>query len=146
MLDVLRRSQVQALTVLTHIPPWEEDMVARKLPEPYLFDGGHFRFPAGLWESYIVNGKEYNVDGNRTLEEQKELIIHDLLQEGFTQEEASEFIDTIEVKESGDMRLSFDASYKWLKQHPEFEREAMKKLKEAEVKKESEMRGRGKRR
>ena len=124
--------------------------VAGRLPEDYIFEDGKFNFPAGFWESYFVNGKEYNVDGNRSLEQQKELIIQDLAEEGFKQEEAEEFINALETQEGNRMLLNFDASYKWLKLYPEFKNEAITKLHEAEaeVKKEGERESskRGKRR
>lgn len=144
--DFLSRRPVRAEILIAL--DGNERSIAGKLPENYLFDNGVVQFPAGFWESYFVNGKEYNVDGDRTLEEQRELIIQDLAQEGFNKEEAKEFINAIETEEKSLLRLDFTNSNRWLHYHPEFEHEAMKKLKEAavEVKKESEMRGRGKRR
>ncbi len=147
--DFLLREPIKVLRVLVHIPSWEASSIARKLPDNYLLtSSGHFYFPAGVRESYVINGKEYNFDGKNTLEEQKNLIMQDLEKAGFNQEESKDFIDTIEVDEREERRLSFDESGRWLKLHPEFENEAMKKLKEMEleIKKESELSKKGRRR
>lgn len=98
-----------------------------------MLDNGKFRFPAGYWESYFVNGKEYNAEGNRTPDDQRELITKDLTEEGFSQEEAEEFTAEIETKEGRPMLLTSEASNKWLRYHPEFETEALRLL--GEIKK-----------
>jgi hypothetical protein len=105
-----------------------------------LLDNGKFRFPAGYWESYFVNGKEYNTEGNRTIEEQQELIAKDLADEGFTQEEINEFMAEIETKEGRPMLLTPEASNKWLKYHPELETEVLRLLGEIKNKIKSETR------
>jgi hypothetical protein len=125
-LDFLSRRQVRA-TMLISIDA-NEPLVAGHLPEDYLLDNGVFRFPAGYWESYFVNGKEYNAEGNRSLEEQKELIAKDLTEEGFTNAEIKEFITEIETREGRPMVLTPEASNKWLSYHPEFEKEALRLL------------------
>mgnify|MGYP001564907501 CR=1 FL=1 len=107
-----------------------EQLIAGRLPDGYLLENGIFRFPAGYWESYFVNGKEYNVEGNRSLEEQKELIGKDLLQEGFTKEDTEEFIAKIETKEGRPMLLTLETSNTWLRYHPEFEQEALHLIEE----------------
>lgn len=136
--DFLYRQPVRVITLANSSE--NELVVASRLPEDYIFEDGKFYFPAGFWEGYIVNGKDYNVDGNRSLEEQRVLIIQDLAEEGFNSEEANEFIGALETQEWRKMLLSFDESYKWLKVHPEFKNTAMQKLHEAEawVKKERE--------
>lgn len=127
-LDFFSRRAVRA-TILVSIDA-DERLVSSRLPEGYLLDNGTFRFPAGYWESYFVNGKEYNVEGDRTSEEQRERIAKDLSEEGFGQEEIREFIEEIETREDRPMLLSLDASNKWLGYHPEFEREALRLLRE----------------
>lgn len=129
--DFLSRRPVQAI-MLTNCSG-NNRAVASRLPVDYIFENGKFNFPAGFWESYFVNGKEYNVDGNRSLEQQKELIIQDLAGEGFDSEEAKEFINALEIKEGSRKLLNYEWSMIWLELHPEFEREAIKKLKEAEA-------------
>jgi len=131
-LDFLSRRPVQAMMLVSI--DVNEPLVANRLPEGYLLDNGKFRFPAGYWESYFVNGKEYNVDGNRTLDEQRDLIAKDLLEEGFSKEEVEEFIAGIETREGRPMLLTPEASDKWLKYHPEFETVALRLL--GEIKKE----------
>lgn len=135
--DFLSRRPMRAVMLVSSAE--HEYAVARKLPQDYIYEDWKFYFPAGFWESYFVNDKEYNIDGNRSLEEQKELIIQDLAKEGFKQAEAEEFINALETHEGSNMLLNFDESYRWLKRHPEFKNEAMQKLHEAEalVKKEA---------
>jgi hypothetical protein len=135
-LDFLSRKQVQAI-ILVSIDV-NERLVANRLPEEYWLDNGTFRFPAGYLASYFVNGKEYNADGNRTLEEQRELIAKDLEEEGFDREEAEEFIAKIETREGRQMLLTLEASNKWLKYHPEFEKEALRLLCEIKSELQSE--------
>jgi hypothetical protein len=117
----------------------DERKIAERLPKEYFFDDGIFRFPAGLWESYFIDGKDYNPDGDTSLESQKESIVADLVKEGFGIDEANEFIQKIQVKEGTPMRLEYDASLRWLKHHKEFQETATKKLKEVvqELRKES---------
>lgn len=147
-LDFLSRRPVQATIPISL--DISESLVASRLPEGYLLENGIFRFPAGYWESYFVDGKEYNVEGNRTIEEQRDLIANDLAKEGFTREEIDEFIAGIETREERPMILTLEASSKWLKYHPEFEAEALSLL--VEIKKEvqgetsKEIRGRMKKR
>lgn len=122
-LDFLSRRPVRAIIIIsldTH-----EYSVARRLPDGYTFDNGAFQFPAGYWESYTVAGRDYNVEGNLTLEEQQSKIIKDLMEEGFTQEEAREFIFQIDTREGRPMYLTPEASNRWLRYHPEFETEAL---------------------
>ena len=126
--DFLYRRPVRVTTLISI--NLSEPLVASRLPEEYLLDNGRFRFPAGYWESYFVNGKEYNVEGNRTVEEQRELIAKDLAGEDFSQDEIDEFITDIETEEGRPMLLTPEASNKWLKYHPEYEREAFQLLKE----------------
>ncbi len=106
-------------------------MIGERLPKEYLYENGLYRFPAGVWESYFVNGKEYNYDGGRSLEEQKTLIAQDLAHEGFEAQEIEEYIGIMEVKEGSSMMLGFDESLQWLKRHPEFREQALKVLNEA---------------
>lgn len=113
-------------------------MIARRLPAEHIYDNGLYRFPAGVWESYFVNGKEYNYDGDRSLEEQKRLIAQDLALEGFQPEEIEEYISLIETKEGLPMVMNFEASLQWLKRHPEFKEQAMQILNEAKNKIASE--------
>lgn len=131
-LDFLSRRPVQAVIMISL--DTSETLAASRLPEGYFLDNGIFRFPAGYWESYFVNGKEYNADGNRTTAEQQELITKDLTEEGFGPKEIEEFIAEIETKEGLQMSLTPDASNSWLKYHPEFETEALHLL--SEIKKE----------
>lgn len=137
-LDFLSRRAVCA-TILISIDA-NERLVAGHLPDDYLLDNGMFRFPAGYWESYFVNGKEYNAEGDRTIEEQKELIAKDLSEEGFSKEEVEEFITEIETREGRPMLLTPDASNKWLKYHREFEQEALRLLVEIKNETQSEAR------
>ncbi|MFA5069983.1 MAG: hypothetical protein WC528_01765 [Patescibacteria group bacterium] len=115
-----------------------------KLPEGYICGGGVFSFPAGYRESYIVNGKEYNCEGNLSLEEQRADITHDLTEGGFSLQEAEEYMVNLKTVEWSVSYLNYDASQKWLELHPEFEDEAMKILKEAinELKAEGNEQGR----
>lgn len=130
-LDFLSRRAVRAMII---IQTDEDDRkIASRLPSEYLFENGLFRFPAGYWESYFVNGKEYNVEGNRTLKEQQNLIAKDLSEEGFAKEEIEEFISGIETHEERPMLLTPETSNKWLRYHPEFEKEALRLL--GEIKK-----------
>jgi len=122
-LDFLSRRVVRA-TMLVSIDA-NERQVSGHLPNEYSLDNGQFRFPAGYWESYFVNGKEYNTEGNRSLEKQKEFIAKDLTEEGFTNEEIEEFITEIETREGRIMLLTSEASNKWLRYHPELEKEAL---------------------
>ena len=80
-MDFLSRRPVRA-TMMIAIDK-DERGVAERLPEFFLLANGVYRFSAGVWESYFVNGKEYNVDGNRSLAEQRQLILQDLSAEGF---------------------------------------------------------------
>ena len=125
-LDFLFRRPVR-VTMLVSIDA-NERQVSTRLPDDFLLDNGKFRFPAGFWESYFVNGKEYNTEGDRTLDEQKELIAKDLTEEGFTSEEIEEFVTEIETREGWPMLLTPESSNKWLRYHPEFEQEALRLL------------------
>ncbi|MFH0779483.1 MAG: hypothetical protein V1928_01355 [Parcubacteria group bacterium] len=136
-LEFVWRRPVAALIHLT--PEANGNSIAAKLPEGYVYENGAFRFPAGVWTSYFVNGKEYNVDGGRSIEEQKESIVEDLQADGFSREEALEFIDNIEITNTNSKRLNNAESDKWLKTHPEFEVEAIKKLDEARVEARKEL-------
>ncbi len=75
-----------------------------------------------------MNGKEYNTEGNRTLDEQRELIAKDLSEENFSTKEVEEYIAEIETREGRPMLLTPEASNNWLKYHPEFETEALRLL------------------
>jgi len=143
-LDFLSRRSVQAIILISL--DVNEPLVADRLPEGYLLDNGKFRFPAGYWESYCANGKEYNAEGNRTLDEQRELIAKDLSEEGFSTEEAEKFMVEIETREGRPMLLTPESSNKWLKYHPEFETEALCLLGEIKNELQSELKtelGRG---
>jgi hypothetical protein len=98
----------------------QENVLAAHLPEGYLLAGGLFRFPAGYWESYFVDGKEYNYDGTRPLDEQRLLIARDLSEEGFEEKDITYFIDNIPVREGNLMLLEVEASSKWLRLHPDY--------------------------
>jgi len=135
-LDFLFRRPVRA-TILVSTNS-SERQIADRLPDEYLFENGQFRFPAGYWESYFVNGKEYNAEGNRSLEEQKELITKDLSADGFTSKEVDEFVAGIEIKEGRPVLLTFEASNKWLRCHPEIEKEALRFLDKIKSKIQSE--------
>ncbi|MFH1142613.1 MAG: hypothetical protein ABIH67_00240 [Candidatus Uhrbacteria bacterium] len=135
--DYLSRRPVYAI-ILASIDA-NEHLVSKQMPEGYWFSNGTFRFPAGVWESYFINGKEYNAEGNRTLEEQKELMAIDLAEEEFNQEEVAEFIAEIEVREGQRKLLTPEASNKWLKHHPEFERDALRLLDRIKNEVQSEM-------
>ena len=68
--DYLMRRKVHAITF--HDAPVSALQVRELLPTGYLYDGdGKFRFPAGYQESYVVDGKDYNFDSEKSLEEQK---------------------------------------------------------------------------
>jgi len=147
-LDFLSHRPVRATIMIATNA--NEYLIDKHLPEGYLLNNGVFRFPAGYWESYFVNGKEYNAEGNRSLDEQHELIVKDLTNEGFDQEEIQELMEEIETQEGRQMLLTLDASNKWLRYHPEFEKNALHLLGEVknEVQSETknEIRGRIKRR
>jgi hypothetical protein len=125
-LDFLSRRPVRAMIIIQ--TDKNDQKIAGRLPSEYLLENGLFRFPAGYWESYFVNGREYNVEGNRSLKEQQELITKDLSEEGFTKEEIEEFILEIETREGRPMLLTLETSNKWLRYHPEFEKEALRLL------------------
>lgn len=125
----LLRSPVRAISIVAI--DIQEKAIANKLPEDYTLAGGVLRFPAGYWETYFVDGKEYNYDGTRSLEEQKKLIAKDLLEEGFDEKDIDHFIDQIPVKEGYPMLLEMEASLRWLRQHPEYEQKAFDALSEA---------------
>jgi len=80
-------------------------------------------------ESYRINNKDYNFNGDRSLEEQKKLIETDLIAEGFAVDEIQEFLRDIEI-ETSEMPICFslDASRKWLREHPKYEQEALRML------------------
>lgn len=127
---------------IIHLTPEKNgNSIAAKLPEGYFYENGAFRFPAGVWTSYFVNGKEYNVDGSRSIEEQKELIIEDLKADGFSRDEALEFIGNIETTNTKKIILDNIGSDKWLKIHPESEIEALQKLDEARAEARKETQG-----
>ncbi|KKR07438.1 MAG: hypothetical protein UT32_C0011G0006 [Parcubacteria group bacterium GW2011_GWC2_39_14] len=135
--DFLSRRPVNATIILSmNVNSFD---ISSKLPKGFFYDDGQFSFPAGFWESYRVNGKEYNVDGNRTVDQQKELILADLLTAGFSQNEANDFITALEVKEAQTMHLTFDASNKWLRNHLEQEESAMRILNEAKNEVQNEL-------
>jgi len=137
-LDFLWRRPVQ-VTILKRLPEEEnEHLIAQRLADGYLYEGGVFTFPAGFHESYIINNKDYNYDGKYSLEEQKELVLRDLNQVGFEPKDAEELIEGIETNEGLTRFLSFDASREWLKLHPEFERDALQKLNEARAEVQAE--------
>ena len=131
-LDFLSRRQVHAQIFLTFDE--HAQRIAQRLPEGYVYDHGLYRFPAGFLESYVVNAKEYNVDGSRSLEEQRALIAQDLEREGFSRDEIEDLIGEMEIKEGRPLMLDYTASKPWLKRHPEFRDQAMQVL--VEVKKE----------
>jgi hypothetical protein len=114
----LLRRPVRALIVVS--TDAQENVLAAHLPEGYLLAGGLFRFPAGYWESYFVDGKEYNYDGTRPLDEQRLLIARDLSEEGFEEKDITYFIDNIPVREGNLMLLEVEASSKWLRLHPDY--------------------------
>ena len=131
-MDFLSRRPVRAVMLLAF--DVNERSAANRLSEGYVLDNGLFRFPAGYSESYFVNGKEYNAEGNRSLDEQKALIAGDMMKEGFSENEVAEFIKGIEIVEGRPMLLTADGSNRWLKYHPEFEKEALGLL--GEIRKE----------
>jgi len=128
-MDYLSRRHVRA-TILVSLFP-NEKVIAAKLPNDYVLENGKLLFFAGYWETYFVDGKEYNPDGDRTVEEQRLLIRADLQQAGMTDSESDEFINGLEVVEGRPRLLTFESSNKWLKYHPGFEHEALKVLEEA---------------
>lgn len=131
-LDFLSRRAVRVTMLITL--DVNERTVDGRLPDGYSLDDGIFRFPAGYWESYFVNGKEYNIDGDRTREKQEELITKDLTEKGFSKKEIDEYIAEIGTEEGESMSLASDASNKWLQFHPEFRQEALRLI--GEIKKE----------
>lgn len=121
-LDFLRRRPVQAMLNVGSMPG--EQRISGLLPRNWYLENGFLRFPAGYEESYFVNGVEYNVDGSRNTDEQRESIRETLIREGFEPEEADDFIAKIPERESPKKILSLDESYRWLEQHPECEQSA----------------------
>jgi len=79
-----------------------------------------------------VEGKDYNPTGGRSLAEQRELIVTDLAKKGYQPEEVQELINGMEIKEDEPMRLPDEFSQMWLRHHPEFESEALKKIADIE--------------
>ncbi len=122
-LDFLSRRPVRA-TIIISVGA-NKCLIEKHLPENYLLDNGVFRFPAGHWENYFVDGKMYNAEGNHSLEEQKKLISKDLIEKGFTNKEIEKIIQKIEIEEGCPMLLTPEASNKWLRYHPKFEKEAI---------------------
>ena len=108
-----------------------EYAIQQRLPKGYILEGRLFVFPAGYWESYRINGKDYNGCGDRPLAEQRELAVKDLEQAGFSTQEANEYITGLVIKEGVPHHLSYEASIKWLQAHPEAETEARRVLNEA---------------
>ncbi len=85
-MDFLSRRRVLPAIVIS--VDANEYLIDKRLPEGYILSNGLFRFPAGYWENYFVNGKMYNPEGDRSLDEQRELIARDLSEEGFTKKKS----------------------------------------------------------
>ena len=129
--DYLHRQPVLAQVVMSSNEEHLDDLINERLPEHHIRSGKIFQFPAGYLKSYRINNKDYNFRGDRSLEEQKELIETDLMAESFTEDEIQEFLQEIEI-ETSEMPayLSLDDSRKWLKEHPKYEQEALRLLDE----------------
>lgn len=148
-LDYLYRRPITVSIILSPSEVGDyEYAVSKRLPENYTLEGGRFSFPAGNWDSYIIQGKEYNMDGNLSLEEQRELIKKDFAVNGFSEQEASDFISQLKTKESVGSRLNWDASRKWLEHNSEFQHEALRILSKTRSEVETEVKSeiKGKRR
>ncbi|OGH91773.1 MAG: hypothetical protein A2534_04585 [Candidatus Magasanikbacteria bacterium RIFOXYD2_FULL_39_9] len=139
--DYLSRTPVGATLIVDIKKDENEYLIAHNLPEGFTLENGVLRFSAGSQESYLVNGKEYNVYGNVSVDAQKELIIKDLSEEGFTEKEAREFVEQLPVREwAAESRLDHNKSNEWLDKHPKFKQEALEVLKNAKIEAEKQIR------
>lgn len=120
----------------------------QKLPEGWYIDNGILYFLAETVESCVVNGKDYNVEGLISREKQFEQIRKDLYADGFTDSEIDGFLAGLPVQEWSEKRLSFEDSWQYLRQHPEYRQAALERIAviTEEIKNELRLRESGRRR
>lgn len=127
--DFLSRRPIFAQILVSDRDDHLNGVINERLPEGYIRSGRTFQFPAGYQESYLINGKDYNFQGDRSVEEQRALIETDLLTEGFSKAETDEFLQEIETEISTvPTYLSLDTSRKWLQANPHFAQDALQLL------------------
>jgi len=127
--DILARRPVIAQIIVSGTDDHLDAYINKHLPEGFIRSGRVFQFPASYQESYSINGKDYNFQGNRSLEEQRTMIESDLAEEGFIRDEIQEFLQEIEIETSKmPTYLSLESSKQWLQDHPEFKQEALRLL------------------
>lgn len=127
--DFLSRRPVIAQIIVSGEDDHLDEYINERLPEGFIQSGRTFQFPAGYQESYLINGKDYNFQGDRSLGEQRVMVESDLAKEGFTRDEIQAFLQEIEIKTSKmPTYLSLESSKQWLQDHPEFKQEALRLL------------------
>jgi hypothetical protein len=106
-----------------------EHLIHNFLPVDYSFKDGNFTFPVETQETYIVNGKNYNPDGHKTPEKQREELVKDLEDACFETNDIFEIIDGIKRVEREEIYLDRKASKEWIDAHPLLVVEALNELK-----------------